>query len=475
MLKDLYKEIPGFQYIVDQLELMSSIGRRRLMEQRLITDKAQLEVHYAHVEKMLELLNKPEKRATLESLRHRLMQLHDLQGTAHRLAVHSYLDEVELFEIKMLAHLCIGASQEAKTLGIDDMLALPNLRPIFDLLDPDGTGMPNFYIYDSYNPLLGPTRKKLKGCQQRLNEDFHDDVDKQQIAERAAHLFERQQQIQQQVIAYLSERLWPYADIFAQALDQLAETDILMAKATQAQKWNLCRPTLSDDQLRFKSLVNPRLKRRNEELHLRYQPVDLELQPGVTLITGANMAGKTVLLKSVAVAQLMAQCGMYVPAQTAVVTLFDDIVTCIGDEQNEMNGLSSFASEITRISQIIDRSAKERLLILIDEPARTTNPIEGKALVQSIATLLDSHKTITMVTTHYSQLGLPCRKLRVKGFVEAMADTALTPDNINRFIDYSLIEEHNEDVPQEALRIATILGCNESLIEGARQRLKTEK
>ena len=474
MLKDHYLANPGFQHIIDQMELISSIGRRRLMEQPLCNDRATLEETFSHIERVLGLIQQPQHQSAFDNLRHHLMQLHDLQGTAQRIQVHSYVDEVELFEIKNLAYICMGVRREAQVLGIDDILRLPDLSPLFALLDPDRTGMPNFYIYDSYHPELGPIRKELKACQTKLNALSNDPATGQSLAERIASLFDQQQQLQQQIIEHLSEQLWPHANNFQVALERLADTDILLAKATQALRWNLCRPSLSEGLIRYSALVNPRLKERNEALHLRYQPIDIELKSGVCFITGANMAGKTVLLKSIAISQLMAQYAMFVPAQEATITLFDDISACIGDEQNEMNGLSSFASEITHISNLLKRSKSQRILILIDEPARTTNPIEGKALVQSLASLLDKRNSFTVITTHYSQLHLPCRRLRVKGFSEDLADSVLTSDNINRCIDYSLTEDRSDEVPHEALRIAALLGCDDDLIAEAKHRLSTE-
>ena len=167
----------------------------------------------------------------------------------------------------------------------------------------------------------------------------------------------------------------------------------------------------------------------------------------------------------------MYQFGFPVPAAFARMEPVDDVVFCIGDEQNEMNGLSSYASEITRISEVLQRSEKEHLLVLIDEPARTTNPIEGKALVQAIASIMGQRGSITMITTHYSQLGVACRRLRVRGFVESLSDIPLTPESINRFIDYSLVTDTSDEVPQEALRIAELLECYPGLIQQARQFL----
>ena len=258
----------------------------------------------------------------------------------------------------------------------------------------------------------------------------------------------------------------------------MAYADFLFAKATLARRWGLVRPVVkpfadgvaSD----LVALWNPRLKHRNDELGLRYQPVDVQLCQGTCLITGANMAGKTVLLKTVGIAQLMAQFGFFVPAARASIVPVDDIIFCIGDEQNEMKGLSSYASEIIKISDTISRSASQRLLILIDEPARTTNPVEGKAIVQSVATLLNGCTSFSIITTHYSQLGIPCRRLRVRGFVERIGDVRLTPDNINDFIDYSLMPDDSNEVPHEALRIASILGCDSQMLHLADRFLGEE-
>ena len=253
----------------------------------------------------------------------------------------------------------------------------------------------------------------------------------------------------------------------------MAYADFLLAKADLALRWELTRPEIGNT-IEYKGLINPRLKERNEKQNLRYQPVDITLQPGVCLITGANMAGKTVLLKSVGTAQMMAQLGMYVPASKAIVRLLEGIVTSIGDDQDEMNGLSSYAAEIIKISDILRTCRSHEMLVLIDEPARTTNPVEGKALVQSIIKILNTLNSFTLITTHYSQLGADCRRMRVKGFVEDMSDLPLNPQNINRFIDYSLTEDNSDDVPHEALRIATILQCDLEMISLAQKMMNEE-
>lgn len=478
-LKDKLSAEPGFQYVVDSLELMSAAGRRRMLQQEYLTDAAALNAELDNVGRIVAALSDEAFKRPVMHLRHQLMQMHDLQGTLNNLRQHVRLEELELFEIKSFALLCIETMRAASEMGVASLVALPDTHEVFALLDPDGTGLPNFYVYDSYHPDLGELRRQLKALQTRLDSMHVDGEELFDLQRRVNDLFDRQNQIQQQVVAQLSDKLAAYHPILQEAHDRMAYTDFLFAKATLAQKWQLVRPEINHSSTQaFKhsstliKMWNPRLKHRNAELGLRYQPVDITMHNGTCLITGANMAGKTVLLKTVGIIQLMAQFGLFVPAEKAAVCLVDDVVLCIGDEQNEMNGLSSFASEIIKISDALTRAESEHLLLLIDEPARTTNPIEGKAIVQAVASILDGRKSTTLITTHYSQLGLPCRRLRVRGFVEGATDERLTPDNINRFIDYSLLPDDSDDVPQEAMRIAAILQCNASLLSEANAFLR---
>lgn len=474
LLRDKLKEEPGFQYIIEGLELMSTAGKRRLLDSPWLTQADAINLELDNLSTIIALLNNEQCNRPVGIIRHKLMELHDIATTLRNLQHHMRMNEVELFEIKQLSLLCIEANKAAETLGIRTMLNIPDLQEPFQLLDPDHTGTPNFYIYDSYHPQLGPIRKELKAQQAYL--DAHEqEMDEEQRGRQLnliSDLFGQQEALQQQVVSQLSDRLQPMSQRLIDALEQMANTDLLFAKATQAIEWHFCHPTLSSNGTSYHNLVNARLQHRNKELNIRYQPIDIDLHHGVCFITGANMAGKTVVLKTVGIAQLMVQFGMYAPAEEASVQIVDDVVFCIGDEQNEMNGLSSFASEIIKISNTLRYAAQSQLLILIDEPARTTNPIEGKAIVQSIGTLLDQRNSLTLITTHYSQLGLSCRRLRVKGFVEGMADVPLTPQNINRFMDYSLQPDTSDDVPQEALRIATILGCDNEMLLLAKQLLQ---
>lgn len=458
-IKELIKSDAGFQYIIDSLDLQSSAGRNHMLNTDFCNNRDSLEAEWNRLAEAVRATNDIPNRRFYIDLRHCLMCLHDLSGTFASLANHTPLNEVEFFEIKNLCHTAKAAATAIEGLGLTPTLPLPDCSPVFSLLDPDHTGIANFYIYDSYDSRLAPLRRELNALQTSGGDPM-----------RISELLAQQSDIQNEVCLRLSDQLHPWVDTLVKTLNQMAYADGLLARAKLAIEWNLVRPALGDT-TRYQNLFNPRLKQRNEELHLRYQPVSIELRPGVCLITGANMAGKTVLLKSIATAQMMAQCGMYVPAEEATVHLVEGVVTSIGDDQDEMNGLSSYASEIIKISNILSDSRQRELLVLIDEPARTTNPVEGKALVQAIIRILEHQPSFTLITTHYGQLGTDCRRLRVKGFVEGLENIPLTPQSINRFIDYSLTEDQSDNVPHEALRIASILGCDEQLISLAQENI----
>ncbi|MFR7809553.1 MAG: MutS-related protein, partial [Butyricimonas faecihominis] len=154
----------------------------------------------------------------------------------------------------------------------------------------------------------------------------------------------------------------------------------------------------------------------------------------------------------------------------------DEVLLCIGDEQSELSGLSSYASEMLRVNAIVqDVKAGKNALILIDELARTTNPTEGKAIVNAMLAFLTDKGARSLITSHYSGIKAHCKKMRVKGFVKEHVKGQLTINNINEFIDYSLIEDTHDSVPQEAMRIARILGVDEELLDKAEEFLDDEE
>lgn len=441
--------------MVDRLDIQSSVGRRMLLATELMTVKEEVEREQSNLQHVFDLLGNGAALAATDRIRVKLAQIRDIKGTLKNMERGQVLDDIELFEVKHYAIVATEIRQIAISSGISP-IDLSNLEGVIALLDPDGNRIPSFYIYDAYSAELSAIRKEIKRQP--------DDGD-------ISHLLEKANAIEDTIRERLSNELGAMAALLRQSLEHTGKLDILIAKARQAKDMMLVRPTLSDRVTAYQGIFNPQLKERLEQQGRRYQPVDISLDRSICLITGANMAGKTVMLKTVALCQYLCQLGFFVPAATASVCLVNRIMTCIGDEQSELKGLSAFAAEILNIGHIVAAAKSDKKqLVLIDELARTTNPTEGKAIVSATANLLNGMGIRGIITTHYSGVKTSCHRLRVRGFIDGIAE-AVTIDNLSSFIDYSLVDDDSGHVPQEALRIASLLGVDDELLELAQKAM----
>lgn len=133
-------------------------------------------------------------------------------------------------------------------------------------------------------------------------------------------------------------------------------------------------------------------------------PIDLELGSLRSLvISGPNTGGKTVALKTIGLAVVMHQAGLRPPAREVELPLFDAVLVEIGDQQSIAMSLSTFAAHVRNLIDILD-SATGETLILVDEIASGTDPVEGAALAQALLEKFAERARFTAVTTHYPEL-----------------------------------------------------------------------
>lgn len=431
------------RYMADTLDIRSSAGRRMLMQCQMLHDTDEINRAYLKLHEFYDrLIAAPEAKVIRRTLETKLRGLKECSAAINRLSAGDDGDEVVFFEIKSLSLLCREVKPLLEQVGITSV-TLPDTVPVIELLDPDATGTASFYIYDSYEAELGRIR--------RLMRDSSEDKDR---------LLAESRSIEGRVCHQLSKAIMPYAGMLRNAFDTLAEIDILLAKAAQIATLRLTFPQLSETaQTEYKGLFHPQIRAQVEHAGRTYQPVNISLGSIPTTVIGANMGGKTVLLRSVALSQLLFQFGFGIPAAQASICPVEQVRLRIGDAESILGGLSSFASEVTAISETICevRSGK-RTLVLLDEPARTTNPIEGAALVSSLVNLLGGANAQSIVTTHYNLPNARSRRLKVRG---------LTDEGM----DYSLTEVAAGEVPHEALAVAEMLGIDKEWIDGAQKLL----
>lgn len=435
----------GLRFMYDTLDIISPCGRKMLLEGEMMTTKREIDFHYRRLNEIYD------KDCT--KIAHKLMCLKDIHTTLSRLENGAVLDDIELFEVKYLA---IVSSEVLALLQEQNIVAvgLPHLGKVVEILDPDGVNIPSFYVYDSYSDELREVRKQIKAIQGN-GEELPDDK-RQQLAV----LLQRNADLELEIREMLSGRLREFAGDLSVALRNLSFLDILIAKAGQMKKLGLCFPVVVEDgETFYNGMFNPAVKDALVAKGKEYMPVDIEFEREPVTIIGANMGGKTVVLKSLALNQLLTQFGFGVAAHDCCVNLVDEVALCIGDDQSIEKGISSFAAEMMAINKVVLKIREGRnMLALVDEPARTTNPVEGTALVEGLLDVLGEIKGGFVLTTHYNILNGNVKRYRVKGL----------RDNI---MDYTLEVTHCGDVPHEAVAIAESLGIDPKWIECTKRNL----
>ncbi|AZI42745.1 endonuclease MutS2 [Deinococcus psychrotolerans] len=256
----------------------------------------------------------------------------------------------------------------------------------------------------------------------------------------------------------------------------IGELDLIAAKAALARDWRLNRPEIAPQavyamqEARHPLIENP-------------VPNDLSLGENGTnllLITGPNMGGKTATLKTLGLAVLMHQSGMYVAASRARLAVVDDVLVDVGDEQSLEESLSTFAAHLQHLRYVL-KYASPSTLILIDELGSGTDPAEGAALAQAMIEQLLTQDTRGVITSHLAPLKLfaletPGLKNASMGFdLEALAPTyQLQVGQPGR--SYALSIARRMGIPGNVMtRAETILGPEGGLLERLLENLEVER
>lgn len=177
---------------------------------------------------------------------------------------------------------------------------------------------------------------------------------------------------------------------------------LIFAKAELAIQTDSCEPNVLEGgkkRLLYKGARHPLIS--SDEV----VKVDISLGEGfdTMIITGPNTGGKTVTLKTVGLFAIMTQCGLQLPCDKAELSVFDDVLADIGDEQSIEQSLSTFSAHMTNIVGILEK-VTDGCLVLFDELGAGTDPIEGAALAISVIEEVRQYRALCAATTHYSEL-----------------------------------------------------------------------
>ena len=216
----------------------------------------------------------------------------------------------------------------------------------------------------------------------------------------------REYQIQEKreverILWELSQKLMPYTNSLHQNHYVLARLDVVNAKALYAHELKATEPIIdANNYVALWQAWHPLLDREKAVAN----DIILGEEYQAIVITGPNTGGKTILLKTVGVIQLMAQMGLYIPAgENSRVGIFTEIFADIGDEQSIEQNLSTFSSHMSNIVSIL-KQINDKSLLLIDEIGSGTDPQEGSSLAIAILDYIASKQSYVIASTHYPEL-----------------------------------------------------------------------
>ncbi len=526
-------------FIFDKITVYTPYGEahKKAMKPYMSQDKRELMEEFDRIEKIRGLIER--QRYDFVEMRNYFKNIKDLRLTFERVDQGEILSTTELFEIKIFLSILKKLDITLRKLKWDipeDVrpIAIPCLEKLFD---PGESGTNTFYIYDEYSKELMAIRREIRDVDKEINRErkklkdrveedlniklrpngeitVNKDSDKvinilkaykfltysletymnitfktintldiDNLSQRLEELKALEEGEEFKVRRDLSEEIKKYINTIEKNINAIGKLDLLVAKGYHAIGFKGVKPEITDTN--SISIINGRNIKVENSLRKdgrEFTPITVEMDRGVTCITGANMGGKTVSLKTVGLLLSMAQYGMFVPAEKMKFSIKEFIFFSVGDIQSTDMGLSTFGGEILKIKEAI-KDSNRKGLILIDELARGTNPKEGYALSKAIINYLKNKETITIITTHFDGLAddgevrhLQVRGLSIEDFHQiskTIREEKQGIDMLHYYMDYRLREIKDiKEVPKDAINISRLMGLEESILEDAESILE---
>jgi len=468
----------GLQYVLESLHGCCPFGQERIRHLRFYApdQRAELETELGNVERAAS--HAAELKEIYDKIMILLCQVKDIRTSLRRCQEGEVPDHVELFEIKgylqRLESLIPLAEQMDAAVHMEGV-SLHDPAPALAILDPEKTRSRGFYIPDGATPKLREIRQAKKQVEEQLYKALTD-AEKDDLRLKRTRICAEEDSEEMKVRRAMGAALAPLVDDLLSDADTLGRLDFLIQKALFAVRYGGVRPEITDTALELEDMVNPELVDLLGEKGRAFVPVSIAMDRGATVITGANMGGKSVAMKTVALNALLFQAGFLVCARRARMPLFHCVKMLFDDLQSIQSGLSGFGSEIVEFQKALAEVEEGYSLFLLDEFARGTNPDEGAVIVQAVTRYLNGVNALSVLTTHYDKVAEHARiHYQIIGLRDVDPEqirrelSATTEDGvavIARHMNYGLYRvEGKSDCPRDALNICRMLSLKPEILE----------
>ena len=472
----------GFRYVVDALRCDSPYGDARVRRLRFYASH-EAEALLEDLGNVCAVMDTFEAyTAEYGRIERLMMQLKDIRRSVERCA-EGPLNEVELFELKrfllqseLIAPVFAAINAAAKLRGIEIRAQSEALA----LLDLDGQHAATFFIPDTYSQALRAARREKRLVEEELRR-AKTEAERAPLMATRVRVAAAEDEEERAVRTALSEALRPFLPGILACMDAIAAFDFTLARARLARRYGGVMPELTDGVIEMEEM---RIADALTERKRAFTPVSIAAGKGATVITGANMGGKSVALKTLALNAFALSAGILPFAKKARLPLFDGVHVVSEDLENVDRGLSSFGAEIVRFNEVMaecglgnaGKKAEGLHMILLDEFARGTNPEEGAMIVRAVTRYLNRQDAVTVLTTHYDGVAQEASAhyevvglrdmdtARVKGEI-AMASPEQGADVIAAHMNYGLYRvEREQGCPRDALNICRLLSLTDEIL-----------
>lgn len=474
------REQIGLSFVMDELEITTFYGieEKKLIKPYKVNEVQSLQQELEDIGILIKAMKDyPEEFAEIGRI---FCKVKDIKASINRCKEKETLDEVELYEIKYFSIL----SEELMELTTRANLSISrvkfnSLEKPLRVLNPQKERMSTFYIYEEYSENLRDIRElKRQKEKQIFASNNEDEIAKLKQQRLDLVILEEEEELR--IRKELTLRLSDYAISMEENIKSIGILDLLTAKAKLAIKYDCIKPSIIQHMdISLKGAFNPEIKNILTKKRKEFTPVTLDLKGGTTVITGANMGGKTVALKTIVLNLILGQMGFYVFAKEASFPVLDFIHFVSDDMQSISKGLSTFGAEIIKMKEVVECVKRGNGFVALDEFARGTNPKEGYYLVKSLATYLTKYQTVSIISTHYDGVVEDnMDHYQVTGLKNVDFESLKYKIDLNKTHSVEIIQEHMEyklervskenKVPKDALNIAMLLGLEKEIVNIAK-------
>lgn len=463
----------GLKFVLDLLEPACPYGTKRLKNLHIYLpeEKAELEAELENVAVLRQALDQAPE--AVELVRHSLSTLKDVSGSLKNCKVGS-LTEVELFELTAFALRMKELIPRVQALPDFARLSGMDFVPVEEalaVLDPGGSGRLSFYVEDSRTPALQASRREKRALEKQLHAPG---ADRAELLARRLTAAKAEEEALGDIYRAMSLALRPLLPGLEQNAQAAGRLDAGLCKALLARRFSGVCPKLGGQTLCLQEAENPRIAEALAARGQQFTPITIEMPKGVTVLTGANMGGKSVAMKTVTLNVALALMGFFVFCKQAQIPLFRRIELINRDLSSTEGGLSSFGGEILRFNEAAARlKAGGPVFMAMDEFARGTNAQEGAAIARGVVKYLADKDAVVLLATHYDGTAeYAARHYQVRG-LRRMEDRQLPRPKdakagialISEYMDYGLISvDKGAECPRDALRICRILGMDDEIL-----------